>query len=69
MVSAFRIQERQIAATFTDITDRRRFQKELQKAHDEFEKRVEERTPSSSITNEQLQQEIEERKQAQKGVE
>ena len=65
MVSAFRLQEGQIAATFTDITDRRRFQKELQKAHDELEIRVEERTAELSITNQQLQQEIEERKQAE----
>jgi PAS domain S-box-containing protein len=68
MVSAFRLQEGQVAATFTDITHRKRFQKELQKAHDELEKRVEERTVELSITNEQLQQEIEERKQAEKAL-
>ena len=68
MVSAFRLQEGQIAATFTDITDRRRFQKKLQKAHDELENRVEERTAELSITNEQLELEIEERKQAEKAL-
>jgi PAS domain S-box-containing protein len=68
MVSAFRLSEGQVAATFTDITDRRRFQKELQKAHDELEKRVEERTVELSKTNEQLKQEIEERKQAEKAL-
>jgi PAS domain S-box-containing protein len=68
MVSAFRLQEGQIAATFTDITDRRRFQKELQKAHDELERRVEARTADLALTNEQLQQEIEERKQAEKAL-
>ena len=68
MVSAFRLQGSQVAATFTDITERRRFQKELQKAHDDLENRVEERTAELSITNEQLELEIEDRKQAEKAL-
>jgi len=59
---------RQIRTAVTDITDRRRFQKELQKAHDELERRVEARTADLALTNEQLQQEIEERKQAEKAL-
>ena len=59
---------RQIRTAVTDITDRRRFQKELQKAHDELERRVEERTADLVSLNEQLQQEIEERKHAEKAL-
>ena len=54
-----------VVGTDTDITDRRRAEKALQEAHDELERRVEERTAELLKTNEQLQCQIEERKQAE----
>jgi len=50
---------------FRDITDRKRAQEALRKAHDESEKRVEERTGELAATNKKLQEEIEERKRAE----
>ncbi len=46
----------------TDITDRKRMEEELQKAHDGLEKKVEERTAQLVASNTSLQQEIEKRK-------
>ena len=51
-----------------DITEHKRSQKELQKAHDELDRRVEQRTAELSQLNEQLKEEIKERKQAEKTV-
>jgi PAS domain S-box-containing protein len=48
--------------TITDITDRKRMEEELQKAHDGLEKKVEERTAQLVASNTSLQQEIEKRK-------
>ena len=49
-----------------DISDRKQTEKMLQKAHNELEKRVEERTANLKAANEQLKQEITERKRVEK---
>ena len=49
-----------------EITKRKRVETALQKAHDELEGRVEERTAELTIANEKLQQEIAERRRAEK---
>lgn len=47
-----------------NITKRKQAEQALKKAHDELERRVEERTAELTNTNERLQQEIEERRRA-----
>lgn len=54
--------------THTDITERRRSEEALLQAHDELERRVEERTAELSKVNKQLKGEIEERKQAEEAL-
>ena len=48
-----------------DITDRKRAEEALQKAHEELERKVEERTAELRVANDQLRMEIEERKRAE----
>ncbi len=52
-----------------DITERKQTEAMLQKAHDELERKVEERTAKLLLTNQQLQREIEERKRAEEALE
>ncbi len=54
-----------VCGVSTDITKRKREEEDLQKAHDELEQRVMERTRDLSETNEQLGLEVEERKRVE----
>jgi len=54
-----------IVSVVRDRTERKRTEQKLQKAHDELQQRVKERTKELAEINEQLQREIEERKQAE----
>ena len=58
----------QMIESSLDVTDRKRAEEALKKARDELEKRVEERTAELVAANEQLRQEIEERKRAEEAL-
>jgi PAS domain S-box-containing protein len=63
-VYAFRVgepQERQVAIHFKNITERKRAEEALHRAHKELEMRVQERTAALTAANETLQAEIAER--------
>ena len=60
--------ERTFTIICSDITEEVRIAEELQKAHDELEHRVRERTADLVQSNQSLQTEIAERKQAEKEV-
>jgi len=57
-----------VLGIFWDITDRKRTEEALNKAHEELERRVKERTADLVGVNEQLKQEIELHKQAEKAL-
>ena len=57
-----------IVGTSLDITDRKRTEEALQQAHDELERRVQERTSELVSINQQLEQEIVQRKRAEEAV-
>ena len=54
-----------IVGSLYNINDRKRAREELQKAHDQLEVRVEERTSALLKTNQRLQQEVKEREEAE----
>ena len=52
----------------SDITDRKRAEETLQQAHDELERRVEQRTAELTRANEQFKREVEERRRAEEAL-
>jgi len=57
-----------IVGTSLDISDRKRADEALQKAHDELERRVEERTAELASANQRLEREIGERKKIEEAL-
>ncbi len=67
-VYAFVPEKGQIAATLMDITDRKEAEQALQKARQDLERKVRERTKDLLHSNEALQDEIQEREHAEEGL-
>jgi PAS domain S-box-containing protein len=63
-----RVTNQMIESVSREITERKRAEKALRKAHSQLEKRVEERTAELVIANERLRDEVEERKWAEKAL-
>lgn len=63
-----KVTNQMIESVSKEITERKRAEKALRKAHNELEKRVEERTAELVIANEKLRDEVEERKWAEKAL-
>jgi len=67
-LKAFPLPSNCIGMSFEDITERKKAEEALQKAHDELELRVKERTAELSTANEQLQREIKERRRVEEEI-
>ena len=67
-VYAWRSAVGRFAVVFTDVTERKKLEKELRRSRDELEIRVRERTTELALTNEGLIIEIEERQRAEKAL-
>ncbi len=64
----YKLPSGEIVSVYDDVTERKRAEKALQKAHAELEIRVKERTAELRATNERLQREIIERKRIEEDL-
>ncbi len=58
----------EVAALSIDLTERKRTEEALQRAHDELETRVQQRTADLSAANDQLTREVQQRRQAEENL-